>query len=64
MVRYSRAILSLGVIERLTERRNTAQDGKSVRLERWGEILGWFGPLEVPHRPDGFLDRVRNIRRS
>jgi len=36
----------------------------TVELENWGRVTGWFGPVEIPYREGGFLDRVTDILRQ
>lgn len=37
---------------------------ETVTLVHFGKVLGWFGPLEVPAREGGFLDRLVEAMRE
>lgn len=36
-------------------------EAETVTMKAFGRLLGWFGPLEVPHQEGGFLDRIEAV---
>lgn len=36
-------------------------EAETVTMKTFGRLLGWFGPLEVPHRENAFLCRIEKV---